>query len=474
MSIDLTTMTIAKARIMLDAGEISTTELLDACKAQIAEKNEDIFAFLEEFDGAYEMAALAHDVIKAGEQKTLTGIPIAFKDNILVEGYEATACSNILKGHVAAYDSSVVAKLRDDKAVFIGRTNMDDSAMGSSTETSCYGPTKNPHDLTRVPGGSSGGSAAAVASNMVFAALGTDTAGSVRQPASLCGVVGLYPTYGTVSRHGIIAMANSFDQIGPMAKTVEDVELLYNAIVFEDVNDATSIRHVDRIAPPREVKRIGVPRNLVNLPGVRDDVKANFEEMLQGLEKQGYELVDIELKMAEIALPIYYIIMPCEASTNVARFDGVRYGARKSGKDVVDMYFKTKGAGYGEEVKRRIILGTFALSSGYADDYYKTAASARAQLADEFDVRFTNVDVIAMPTAPQPAFKLGEIADPVAMYAQDIFTVQANLTGLPAISVPSGDSKEGLPLGIQLMAPRFGEQRLFDVGKEIEKIVSGE
>lgn len=445
--------------------ELSSVELVEQCERAIADCDGDINAFLEAFSDAKEQAKRADRMIAEGKGGALTGIPIALKDNIVQKGRHSTAGSRILEGFTSPYDATVVSKLKEAGAVLVGRTNLDEFAMGSSTEHSAFGATKNPHDLSRVPGGSSGGSAAAVAADMVPGALGSDTGGSIRQPASYCGVVGLKPTYGSVSRHGLIAMGSSLDVIGPLTKTVADAEILFNAVSGVDPLDSTSR---EGVAPKKEKLTIGVPRHFFE-EGVDEDVLKRFDEALGMLQGAGYELRDIELPRAKHGLAAYYIIMPAEASTNLARFDGVRYGHHKDGVDGIDDYKKSRAA-FGTEVRRRIILGTYVLSAGYYDAYYNRAAALRTMLTDDFKKAFTDVDVIATPTTPTPAFKIGEKSDPLSMYLTDIFTVPANLTGMPAISVPYGaaprDESE-LPVGVQFVAPHFGEDRLFRVGKVI-------
>jgi aspartyl-tRNA(Asn)/glutamyl-tRNA(Gln) amidotransferase subunit A len=398
----------------------------------------------------------------------MLGVPIALKDNILRNGSHVTAGSKILEGYTATYDATVVTKLKDAGAVFLGRANCDEFAMGSSTEKSAWGTTKNPHDIQRVPGGSSGGSAAAVAMHGAVAALGSDTGGSIRQPAAFCGVVGLKPTYGSVSRNGLIAMGSSLDVIGPFTKTVADAEILFNTIRGHDLLDSTTVP--DALQPVFQEKKsytIGVPRVFVE-KGLDPDVKENFEATLKKLEAQGHTLVDVELPTIGYSLATYYVLMPAEASTNLARFDGVRFGLHVSGQNRIDDYKKTRGAGFGPEVRRRILLGAYVLSAGYYDAYYSKAMQARKKITDEFKNVFTKVDVIATPTTPTPAFTFGAKSDPLSMYLEDIFTVPANIAGIPAISVPSGTTQRDgstLPLGIQFMASHMNEQALFSVSK---------
>lgn len=420
----------------------------------IKNKDQDIHAFLEVFEDA-----------KSSGNGPLSGKTIAIKDNILFKGRNATSGSKILEGFVAPYDATVVKKLRDAGAVIVGRTNMDEFAMGSSTENSAYGVTKNPHDLERVPGGSSGGSAAAVAAGMCWAALGSDTGGSIRQPAAFCGVVGLKPTYGRVSRNGLMALASSLDQIGPFAKTVADAELIYNVIKGKDAMDSTTIDDETYPAQRKFSKAIGIPRDFVESEGISDEVRKNFAEAEEKFRSLGYEIVEIDLPSLKLALAAYYIIMPAEASSNLARFDGVKYGLHKEGENSIEDYFKTRGAGFGPEPKRRIILGTYVLSSGYYDAYYGLALKAKAAIAGELREAFKKVDLILTPTTPSPAWKVGEKGNPLDVYLADIFTVHANISGCPAISLPSGFAGK-LPLGVELTADLGREDNLFKAGKE--------
>ena len=422
---------------------------------EIRIKDKDVHAFLEVFDDA-----------KSNGQGPLSGKIVAIKDNILFEGHRASAGSKILEGFIAPYDATVIKKLKAAGAIIVGRTNMDEFAMGSSTENSSYGVTRNPHDLTRVPGGSSGGSAAAVARGMVFASLGSDTGGSIRQPAAFCGVVGLKPTYGRVSRSGLIALASSLDQIGPFAKTVSDAEILYDVIRGRDPLDSTTISDDTYPVQKKFSKVIGVPRGFVEAEGVDESVKKNFRDAEEKFRSLGYEIRDIELPHIKYSLAVYYIIMPAESSSNLARFDGVKYGLYKDGKDVIDDYFKTRGEGFGREVRRRIILGTYVLSSGYYDEYYGSALNMKRLITKELMQAFEKVDLILTPTTPTPAFKIGEkMSDPLSMYLADIFTVPANIAGLPSISIPSGFAGT-LPLGIELTAGLWREDNLFTAGKE--------
>lgn len=459
-------LTIVEAARALRARELTVRELFDACHAVAVEKNPELNAYLEIFnadDAAIEAAQKRID--SEGEKAPmLCGIPVAIKDNMLLEGQIASAASKMLANYRATYDATVIAKLKEADALFVGRTNMDEFAMGSSTEHSAFGPTKNPVDLTRVPGGSSGGSAAVVAANMAIAALASDTGGSIRQPAALTGIVGLKPTYGAVSRSGLIALASSLDQIGPLTKSVEDASIFYEAMRGIDPLDATTI--ADGLYPTRKVPeklRIGIPRHLL-AKGIDEDVRNVFDATLARLEKEGHTLVDIELPTSGHALAAYYVIMPAEMSANLARLDGIRYGHAPRGETLLEDYLLSRTEGFGEETRRRMLLGTFVLSSGYIDAYYHKANAARELLRREYETAFENVDVICFPTTTSPAFQFGAKSDPVAMYLEDIFTVTANLTGMPAISVPMGtvtrDGKE-LPVGLHFTAPHQAEALLF-------------
>ncbi|MES2203090.1 MAG: Asp-tRNA(Asn)/Glu-tRNA(Gln) amidotransferase subunit GatA [Patescibacteria group bacterium] len=458
----LNELTITEASKKLAAGEVTSVELTEACLAEIEKRNPSLNAYLEVFSDAMDQAKKADERRAAGESHPLLGIPLAIKDNILIEGRIASAASKMLENYVATYDATVIKKLKEAGAVFIGRTNMDEFAMGGSTEHSAFGPTKNPCDESRVPGGSSGGSAAAVAANMALGALGTDTGGSVREPAAFCGLVGFKPTYGAVSRSGLIAMGSSLDQAGPLTHTVADAELIFNAIKGKDSYDSTSI---EKTALRTPLKKIGIPRAV--LKDVGADMLAPFEESLKKLAAAGYELVDIELPDLSLALATYYVIMPAEVSTNLARFDGVRYGLSQRGDSLWSDYATTKAAGFGPETRRRIMLGTYVLSAGYYDAYYGKATAARAQLTEQYKKILESVDVIATPTTPSPAPKLGEKSDPLSMYLLDIFTVTANITGNPAISVPMGTVQD-LPVGIQFTAAHGDEAALFRISKEVE------
>jgi aspartyl-tRNA(Asn)/glutamyl-tRNA(Gln) amidotransferase subunit A len=466
--LDLKNLTIEKARKLLDSKEISVKDLVNSYLKNISEKNSDLNVYREIYSDLDLQIETAQKIIDAGQSKTLTGIPFSIKDNILIKGKIAGASSKILENYVATYNSTVTEKLLEQNAILLGRVNMDEFAMGGSTENSAYGVTKNPIDRERVSGGSSGGSAASVSGDMALASLGSDTGGSIRQPASFCGVVGLKPTYGSVSRHGLIAMASSLDVIGPITKSVSDSEIVFNVIKGQDKYDSTSVSGEIQ----KEVKTIGVPKNY--LKGLDQDVLENFQTSLEKFKKLGYEIKDVELPNLEYSLAVYYVLMPAEVSSNMARFDGIKYGSRIDAENLLDIYLKTRGHLIGKEVKRRIILGTYVLSAGYADEYYKKAWKVRNLIKNEIKEILEKVDLLALPTSPVPAFKIGERTnDPIKMYLADIFTVFVNLAGVPAISIPDGLIKREnsmLPTGLQLIAPHFGEQLLFQVGKKFETI----
>ena len=477
--------------------EITSEKLTEEYFAKIEKKDPEIGAYLslnKEF--ALDKARAADKKIKNGEEvDLLAGIPCAIKDNICIEGLPATAGSKILGNFVSPYDASVISKLKENNSVFLGKTNLDEFAMGSSTENSAYQVTKNPHDTARVPGGSSGGSAAAVAADECVWALGSDTGGSIRQPASFCGVVGLKPTYGLVSRYGLIAMASSFDQIGPIAKTVEDAAIILTRVAGCDRKDATTMLagggsafggksagtiYEDRLTGDVDSIKIGVPKEYFAEGGLDKSVKSLVEKAIKKYEKLGAEIVGISLPSGEYALATYYIIMPSEVSSNLARFDGIRYGQSIEKEIEIDenmilrdIYFKSRAKYLGKEVKRRIMLGTYALSAGYYDQYYLKAQKVRALIKKEFEQIFKKVDLILGPTAPTPAFKIGEKTEnPLEMYLSDIYTVTANIAGVPAISIPCGNVKiEGkeLPVGLQLAGKWFREKELLSTAYAFEK-----
>ncbi|MCH8049204.1 Asp-tRNA(Asn)/Glu-tRNA(Gln) amidotransferase subunit GatA [Patescibacteria group bacterium] len=450
--------TIIEIRDAIAGGETKAEEIVKTCLDKIQAEDEQIGAFLETFDEEAIKTAKKIDLMrKAGEDlPRLAGVPIAIKDNMLYTGHTASAGSKMLERHVAAYDATVVMRLKEAGAIIIGRTNMDEFAMGSSTETSFWKKTRNPVDTTKVPGGSSGGSAAAVAAGFVPAALGSDTGGSIRQPAALCGVVGLKPTYGRVSRYGLIALGSSLDQIGPITNTAQDAALILEIIEGGDPKDATSLDLEEKtlaelINPSVEGMKIGVPKEFF-VDEMDSEVRKRVEEAIDLLKEHGAEIIDVSLPLTEYALPAYYIIQPAEASSNLARFDGMRYGTRAQTDDLIESYTKARGDGFGIETKRRIMLGTYILSAGYYEAYYKKAQAVRTAIFDELQDVLKKVDVIVTPTSPSVAWDMDEkFGDPITMYLSDIFTTTANIAGIPAISVPCGTAHD-LPVGLQFMA----------------------
>ena len=469
---NLAGLTIAKARRLIQAGELSPVQLLDAVQAAIEKIDPAVGGYLSR---DYERArALAE---KTDVTLPLGGIPVAIKDVINVEGETCTCASQILQGYVAPYDATVITKLRAAGAIPFGRTNMDEFAMGSSTENSSLRITRNPRDPERIPGGSSGGSAAVVAADEALASLGSDTGGSIRQPAALCGCVGLKPSYGRVSRYGLVAFASSLDQIGPFTHTVEDAALVLQAIAGHDPLDSTSLDLPvpDYSAPLNDgVKglKLGVPKEYF-VEGMDPQVEARVRAAIEVYRGLGAEIVEVSLPHTKYAVADYYIIATAEASANLARFDGVRYGQRASApRDLADHYGRTRGEGFGKEVKRRIILGTYVLSSGYYDAFYLRAQKVRTLIRRDFEEAFRKVDGLLSPTSPVPAFKIGErMADPLQMYLADIFTIAANLAGICGISLPCGDAEvdgKKLPVGLQIMAPAFEEARLLRIARAYE------
>lgn len=472
-------MTISELRKKFVAGSYTPVDAVKDALAVIKEKDGEIHAFLEVYEDALLAAEQATERFKTegDNAPAMLGIPVAVKNNILIKGKKATAASKILENYTATYDATIIQRLREAGAIFVGATNMDEFAMGGSTENSAFGPTKNPHDTSRVPGGSSGGSAAAVAMGAVSVAIGTDTGGSIRQPASYCGLVGFKPTYGAVSRYGLMAMGSSLDQAGPLTNTVADAELVHTVMSGLDKMDATTIEpDTYPVVPVKETYTFGVPRKFLG-DGVDADVMGVFEAHIVALKAAGHTVVDVDLPLFEKGLAAYYISMPAEVSSNLARYDGMRYGLSVEGETLLDVYEKTRAEGFGAEVKRRILLGTYVLSAGYYDAYYGKAEAARELMRQELGEVFKTVDLVLIPTAPTPAFKFGEQEDPVSMYKQDIFTVPVNLTGVPALSIPSGtvvrnssnqqQAHLNLPVGVQYIAPHGGDARLFDIGKKI-------
>jgi aspartyl-tRNA(Asn)/glutamyl-tRNA(Gln) amidotransferase subunit A len=466
MALELFRLTIAEARDRLARREISALELTRACLDRIAELERRLNAFITVCPReALVQAAAADERLGRGDAPALCGIPLAIKDIYLTRGIRTTCASKILGNFVAPYDATVIARLRAAGAVFLGKANMDEFAMGSSSENSAFGPTRNPYDPARVAGGSSGGSAAAVAADECLAALGTDTGGSIREPASFCGVVGLKPTYSRVSRFGVIAFASSLDQVGPFTKTVRDAAIMMRDLAGVDPHDSTCaarpVPHYER-ALSGDVKglRVGVPREYF-VAGMNPEVESAVRGALRQFEKLGAELIEISLPHTDYAIATYYIVATAEASANLARYDGIRYGTRVEADNNIELYNRTRARGFGAEVKRRIMLGTFALSSGYYDAYYLKAQQVRTLIRRDFKRAFENCDIIATPVAPTTAFRLGEkTADPMQMYLSDIFTISVNLAGLPGMSMPCGYDSAGMPIGIQLIGAPFGEETM--------------
>lgn len=480
----LNELTIKEARARLEAGEISALELTEACLASIKKLNPELNAVLTVCEDSARLEAVAADKrIKSGEKGDLLGIPYLCKDIIMTKGIRTTAASKILENYIAPYDATVIKKLKAAGAVLLGKTNLDEFAHGVSTENSAYGVTKNPLDLSRVPGGSSGGSAAAVAANMCLFALGSDTGGSIRQPASFCGIFGLKPSYGRISRFGLLSMTSSTDVIGPLTKTAYDAALVLKTIAGRDSLDASSAPEeiiayekelVSDEKKPLQGMKVGLPKEYF-LSGLNPEVTAHIKEVAGKLEAAGAKLIEVSLPYTEYGVPVYYIITPSEVSSNLARFDGIGWGlAKNEAENLQDFYKSNRGVGFGPEAKRRIMLGTYALSAGYYDAYYKKAQAVRTLIIADFDQAFKTVDILLTPTAPHPAFKIGEKVDDIlAMYLEDIFVTGASLAGLPAMSIPAGNVKteEGteMPIGAQIIAPRLQEGRIFKFAGVLEK-----
>jgi aspartyl-tRNA(Asn)/glutamyl-tRNA(Gln) amidotransferase subunit A len=486
----LNELTIKRAHQGLVKKEFSAVELTEAVLNQIKKRDKDIGAYLTlDEESALDQARRIDKKI-ANQEKIglLAGLPLAIKDIILVEGVKCTAGSKILENYIAPYSATVVKRLKKAGAVVVGKTNLDEFGMGTSGENSAFKPTKNPHDLERVPGGSSSGSAAALASNQCLGALGSDTGGSIRLPASFCGVVGFKPSYGRVSRYGLIAFASSLDVIGPIAKTAEDVEIIFDVIKGHDEMDSTSLTDDimirENYSPTNQENsslqdfkglKIGLPKEYF-IEGIDPEVKKTVKESIFQFEKMGAKVIEISLPHSEYALPCYYIIQPAEASSNLARYDGIKYGLSKQGQDLLEGYFGTRQKGFGDEVRRRIMIGTFTLSTGYYDAYYLKAQKVRTLIRDDFSRAFEKVDVIMGPVSPTPAFRLGEkINDPLAMYLSDIYTVSVNLAGLPAVSIPcrrigsSAGEANSLPIGLQIIGRQFEDEKVIQIAKIYER-----
>ena len=459
------------------SGEITATALVEATLERIAKLDERLGAYLAiDKAGALGQAAVIDQKRKDGQPLgSLVGVPVSLKDNLVTRGVATTAGSKILEGWIPPYDATVVTKLRAAGAIILGKTNMDEFGMGSSTERSAYKPAKNPWDTTRVPGGSSGGSAAAVAAGLCVGSLGTDTGGSIRQPAAFCGTVGMKPTYGRVSRWGVVAFASSLDQVGPLTRSVADAAALMQVICGHDAKDATSLdtpvpSFRDALGGDVKGLRIGIPAEYFG-GEIDPQVRAAIERAVAALVDKGASTVDINLPHTHLALPAYYLVAPAEASSNLSRYDGVRYGKRADAKNLFDLYCKTRGEGFGPEVKRRIMLGTYALRSGYYDAYYKKAQQIRTLIKRDFDKAFRFCDVVLTPTTPTAAFAHGAKAAPLDMYLADIFTLSCNLAGLPGISVPCGLTEQNLPVGVQLLGKPLDEVTLLRAGAAIESAV---
>lgn len=464
-----------KGKLLL--GEFSTRQVVEELFSEIEEKEHSIGAYLTlNMEGALRKAEEIDSRFRRGERLgLLAGIPVAVKDNICTRGLKTTCASRILENFIPPYDAHVAERLRAEDAIILGKTNLDEFAMGSSTENSAFKPTKNPWNLERIPGGSSGGSAAAVASGMATLALGSDTGGSVRQPASLCGVVGLKPTYGRVSRYGLVAFGSSLDQIGPITRDVRDSALLLQVIAGYDHRDSTSAQlpvpdYLSGLEGPVEGLCIGVPKEYF-AEGLNDEIHRALGEAIKVYKGLGVRVMELSLPHTPYAVAVYYIIATAEASSNLARYDGVRYGYRTPSSDgMVEMYSRSRAQGFGREVKRRIMLGTYALSSGYYEAYYLKASRVRNLIRQDFLQAFEKVDFIIGPTSPTPAFRLGErLANPLEMYLSDVYTIPANLAGIPGVSIPCGFSKDNLPIGLQLMGRPFDEARLLRVARTFER-----
>jgi len=472
---ELYELTIHELQDKLREKETTSAEITASVFGRIDAVEKDVRAYITLMrETALAEAERADLAIRKGEMGALTGIPVALKDIFCTKGVRTTCGSRILDNFIPPYDATVVEKLRAAGAVFVGKTNMDEFAMGSSTENSFFGATRNPWDLERIPGGSSGGSAAAVAAGECIAAFGSDTGGSIRQPASLCGVVGMKPTYGRVSRYGLIAFASSLDQIGPFTKDVEDCAILMKVIAGYDPRESTSVpQEVPdyRSFLGRDIEgwRVGIPKEYF-IDGIDPEVEAAIRNAVRVVEGAGAKCVEVSLPHTDYCVAVYYVVAPAEASSNLARYDGVKYGFRSEGnRDLLEMYKKTRSAGFGAEVKRRIMIGTYALSSGYYDAYYKKASQVRGLIKRDFDEVFATCDVIVTPTSPTPAFRIGEKTDdPLQMYLSDIFTISANLAGIPGISVPCGYTESGLPIGVQFLAGHFQEGRLIQFASAFE------
>lgn len=471
---ELNELTIRGASEGLRKKELSAVELAKACVNRAEKRNKKINAFISVTAGeAIESAKMADALIKSGKGGILTGIPFGVKDAICTEYLRSTGGAKILDNYVAAYEATVIKKIRESGGVIIGKNNCDAFGHGASNENSMYGPVRNPHDEERVAGGSSGGSAAAVADNECLYSIAEDTGGSIRQPAAFCGVVGLRPSYGRNSRYGIMPMASSLDTVGPIAKTVEDVALIMEVIAGRDPKDATTVeapvpKYSEEINKSLKGVKIGVPKEYFEVDGIDPEVARATEEKISALREMGCSVKEVSLPHTKYAIAAYYIIVPSEDSSNLARLDGVRYGVRAASNDLYNLYSKSRELGFPEEVKRRILIGTYALSAGYYDAYYKKAQTVRTLIKNDFDEVFKKVDALITPTSPYPAFKIGEKAgDPMALYLSDVFVSPAAVAGMPALSIPAGKTKLGLPVGVQIIGARFSESIILRLGHNL-------
>lgn len=476
MSKALNQLTIAEAAAGLRAGEFSAVELTAACLARAAARNPEINAYITiSSETALNEAAAADEMFKRGEAQPLTGIPFSVKDAINTAGVRSTGAAKILDNYIPPFDATTVARVRAQGAVLIGKTNCDTFGHGASNENSMYGPVRNPHDTSKVAGGSSGGSAASVADDQCIFAIAEDTGGSIRYPAALCGIPGLRPSYGRNSRYGAMPMASSLDTVGPMAKTVADLALLMEVMAGHDTHDATTVpdavpQYTQELSQPIKGMKLGVPREYFELEGMDPETKAIVETKMAALQDLGATLVPVSLPHTKYAVPAYYILVPSEDSSNLARYDGIRYGVTVPGNTLIDTYANSRAAGLPTEVKRRIMIGTYALSAGYYDAYYRKAQRVRTLIIRDFDNAFKEVDAIVTPTSPYPAFGVGEKAnDVLAMYLADVFVGPAAIAGIPGLSVPAGKTKAGLPVGLQILGPRLAESTVLRIGHWLEK-----
>lgn len=475
---NLNELTIAQAHQGLKDGDFSALELTQSCLDRIDARNPAINAFITVTkELATEEAKKADEQIAKGDIRALTGIPFSVKDAICTKDVRSTGSAKILDNYIPSFDATVIQKIRNQGAVLVGKNNCDAFGHGASNENSMYGPVRNPHDESKVAGGSSGGSAAAVADNQCIFSIAEDTGGSIRYPAALCGIAGLRPSYGRNSRYGIMPMASSLDTVGPMAKSVEDIALLMEIMAGSDPKDATSVpnsvpRYTENLKSSIKGLRVGIPKEYFELEGMEAETKDIVWKKMEAFRKEyGVEFVDVSLPHTKYAIPVYYIIVPSEDSSNLGRLDGIRYGMREEGKDLFDVYAQSRGSGFPEEVKRRIMIGTYALSAGYYDAYYRKAQKVRTRIIQDFENVFQNVDVLLTPTSPYPAFGIGEKAsDPLSMYLADVFVGPAAVAGIPGLSVNAGKTKSGLPIGLQIMGPRLQEEKVLNVGYWMEKI----